>query len=76
MQHSSSISETTSRLDGIQNNVATRSPGQIRHSEPSSSSTMWLFSCFLMPSRRSEGGLRRSGTTYGKISKGGRQLGK
>ena len=28
--------------------VIARSPGQIRHSEPSSSSTIWLHSCFVI----------------------------
>ena len=35
-------------LDGIRSSVAPRSPGQMRHSEPSSSSMMYLFLCLLM----------------------------
>src|SRR6266487_6050340 len=47
-QNSSPISDTRRSVVGSQFKAKAISPGQIRHKEPSSSSTILLLSCFLM----------------------------
>src|SRR5262249_47648401 len=47
-QISCSISLTSISLVGRHSNVLGISPGQMRHAEPSLSSTIWLLSCFLI----------------------------
>jgi hypothetical protein len=47
-QNSSAIADTRRSVVGSQFKVKAISPGQIRHKEPSSSSTILLLSCFLM----------------------------
>ena len=59
-QMSSSMSATSSSVAGNHCNVLDTSPGQIRHVEPSLSSTMWLLSCCLIRiGRRGRYGRRR-----------------
>src|SRR5215510_12861274 len=47
-QISCSISLTSISVVGRHSNVLGISPGQMRHAEPSLSSTIWLLSCFLI----------------------------
>src|SRR5262249_27706279 len=47
-QISCSISVTSISVVGRHSNVLGISPGQMRHAEPSLSSTIWLLSCFLI----------------------------
>jgi hypothetical protein len=47
-QISSSMSATSISVVGSHCKVLGISPGQMRHAEPSLSSTMWLLSCFLI----------------------------
>src|SRR5262249_54121303 len=47
-QISSSISATSISVVGSHCKVLGMSPGQMRHAEPSLSSTIWLRSCFLI----------------------------
>src|SRR5499433_3018759 len=47
-QISCSVSVTSISVVGRHSNVLGISPGQMRHAEPSLSSTIWLLSCFLI----------------------------